>query len=110
MATIHKVSAARLDATPDRPRRLSAREARRQALERALGRAITGAHENRDTAYKLILEADDKQSTVRLAFNRTKARLGAADVNLLAADGGLWIAKRPQRRGRRAGSVVTRTG
>ncbi len=98
-----KVSASALDAKQDQPRPLSPRELRRQAIERTLARAIRGAaRDGGQIAYRVILERDDKASTIRAAFRRVKGQEGSADVNLLTVGGGLFVAKRPQRRGRRA--------
>lgn len=66
MVTINRVSATMLDAKQQRPRPLSPREVKRQALERTLARAIKGAAQDGGmVAYRLVLEPEDKPSTVR---------------------------------------------
>jgi hypothetical protein len=84
----------------------SPRELRRMALERKLERAIRGASDDPSAAFRLDLDDDEKVPTLRQAFGRVRERLGADEVNLFARDGTLIIAKRPQTRGRRAGSAV----
>jgi hypothetical protein len=60
------IDSSALNAKEERPPPLSPRESKRQALERTLGRAISGAApDGGRTAYRLILEARDKVSTVR---------------------------------------------
>lgn len=102
MVTISRVSSAAFDAVKERPRQPSARELRRQGLEKALARAIRGAAQDGGRiAYRLILERDDKASTVKAAFGRVKQAEGVVDVNLLTVGNALYVAQRPQRRGRR---------
>jgi hypothetical protein len=79
----------------------SPREAKRLALERTLERAIRGAQFDGTVAYRVRLDPDEKLSTVRIAFKRAKLAALADGVNLVTASGGLWIARTPQRRGRR---------
>lgn len=99
MVTIRRVSADALDRTTGRP---GPREAKRMEVERALERAIQGAEKDQAIAFRLALEEGDKASTVRAAFNRARDRTGATTVNLLTVEGHLYIAQRPQQRGRRA--------
>ena len=102
MATIHKVNAALLDTKADEPRQLSAREMKRLALERVLARAIKGAAQDGGrVAYRLILDKDDRLSTLKAAFKRVKQAEGQGDVNLLTVGDVLFVARRAQMRGRR---------
>ena len=100
---IRRVSADRLDKPARQARRrvLSPRERRRLALERQLESAITAANATEGAAFRVELGSEDKVPTVRLAFNRVRERVQAPAVNLLARNGALFIAKRPQSRGRR---------
>lgn len=101
MARIARVSAAALDAKTDKPKQLGSRELKRLALETTLARAIRGASQHGGrVAYRVILEKDDKSSTIKSAFKRVRQAEGIGDINLLTVDGGLYVAKRPQRRGR----------
>lgn len=98
---IRKVSAELLEPSKASSRRpLSAREQRRRALEQALEAAVRRADGEPQAAFKIDLEKEDKAPTVRLAFFRVKERVGLSDVNLFSRDGALFIAKRPQTRGR----------
>jgi len=97
------VSADVLDRPPRRPQReLSPRERRRLALEAALENAISSAKVDPSAAFRVDLEQGEKVPAVRLAFNRVRERLAAGGVNLLSRDSVLFIANRPQTRGRRA--------
>lgn len=97
---IRKVSAELLDARPaDRP--LSHRAMKRRALEAALEGAIRLADAESQAAFRIDLDAGEKPATVRLAFIRVRQRLGATQVNIFKRDDSLYIAKRPQTRGRR---------
>jgi hypothetical protein len=99
---IRRVSAALFDAKADLPKQPGPRELKRMALERRIGRAIKGAaSDGGRIAFQLILQDDDRPSTIRAAFMRVRAEQGASDVNMLGLDGKWFIAKRPQRRGRR---------
>jgi hypothetical protein len=49
----------------------------------------------------VTLDEDERLSTVRKAFGRVKKQLGADGVNLVTANGGWFISRVPQRRGRR---------
>lgn len=103
MVTIARVPASALDSKEGQPRALSPRELKRQALERSLRLAVRrAAADGERAAYRVVLEPDDKVSTIRAAFSRVKEAEGTADVNLLSLGDALYVAKRPQRRGRRA--------
>lgn len=98
---IRKVSAALLEpAATSTQRRVSARERRRRALEQGLERALRRANREPQAAFKIDLDEGDKAPTIRLAFLRVKERVGLSEVNLFSRDGALFIAKRPQTRGR----------
>jgi hypothetical protein len=96
---IRKVNAELLEVPSSRA--LSPRAQRRLEMERRLDEAIRGAASDPSSAYRVQLDADEKLATVRQAFNRVKARVGASGVNLFKLDEDLFIAKREQRRGRR---------
>jgi hypothetical protein len=74
---------------------------RRRELESSLQEAIDGASHDAAAAFVVTLEPDEKLSGVRSAFKRVKGRADAAEVNLVTVDGTLYIARTPQRRGRR---------
>jgi len=101
---IRKISADVLEPKKTSERAPSPRELRRIALERKLERAIRSASDDPSAAFRLDLDDGEKVPTVRQAFGRVRERLGADEVNLFARDGSLIIAKRPQTRGRGAGS------
>lgn len=79
----------------------SAREQRRMALEKKLERVVRQAREDADSAFRLVLDDEEKRPTVRQAFLRVRDRLGAAEVNLFTRGDAMIVAKQPQRRGRR---------
>jgi hypothetical protein len=81
---------------------MSPRERRRRELEDALASAIRSSQTDENAAFKVDLETGDKVPTIRLAFNRVRERLGANTVNLFSRGNSLYIANRPQTRGRRA--------
>jgi hypothetical protein len=83
-------------AKPETPRQRQRRE-----LESALQGAIDGASQDAAAAFVVMLEPDEKLSGIRSAFKRVKGRADAAEVNLVTLDGTLYIARTPQRRGRR---------
>lgn len=97
---ITKVDAAVLDTRPQQPQSTPRQRARAE-LERALGKAITDAHADGRSAYRVRLDEGEKASTVRLAFNRARLNSGLQGVNLLKVGNELFIARRPQTRGRR---------
>ena len=77
------------------------RQRKRRELESVLRAAVDGARQDAAFAYLVTLEADDKHSGVRAAFKRVKERAGATEVNLVTVGSALYIARTPQRRGRR---------
>ncbi len=98
---IRRVSAELLEPSKNTSQRpLSPREQRRRALEQDLEAAVQRADREPQAAFKIDLEEGDKAPTIRLAFLRVKERLGLSAVNLFSRDGALFIAKRPQTRGR----------
>jgi hypothetical protein len=98
---IRKVSADLLEPSKTSSQRpLSARELRRLALEQDLEAALRRADSEPQAAFKIDLDEGDKAPTIRLAFLRVKERVGLSGVNLFSRDGALFIAKRPQTRGR----------
>jgi hypothetical protein len=86
---------------PAKPKAPSPRELRRMALEAKLREAIAAARSDTASAVKLILEPGEKFATVRLAFNRVKDRVHAAEVNLHKRGDDLYVAVLAQTRGRR---------
>lgn len=99
---IRKVSAELLNPGRDKGGRPpSARELRRRALEKELDRAIRAAEADPQMALQVTLDEGEKAATVRAAFGRVREQAGSTGVNLFARDGTLYIAKRPQTRGRR---------
>lgn len=98
---IRKVSAELLDPSKHSSQRpVSAREQRRRALEQGLEAAVRRADREPQAAFKIDLDEADKAPTIRLAFIRVKERVGLSEVNIFSRDGALFIAKRPQTRGR----------
>jgi hypothetical protein len=98
---IRRVSAALLEPSKTSSQRpLSARELRRRALERDLEAALRRADGEPQAAFKIDLEEGDKAPTIRLAFLRVRQHVGLSGVNLFSRDGALFMAKRPQTRGR----------
>ncbi len=98
---VTKVSATVLD-TPSQPRGLTPRQLARLELDRSLEKAISDAHADKSAAFRLRLDAGEKVATIRVAFNHAKTGTGHSDVNLFKVSDDLFIAARPQRRGRRA--------
>jgi hypothetical protein len=81
---------------------LTPRQRARLELEQTIDEALRAAAGDADAAFRLTLDDGEKPATIRQAFNRVKTRTpSGADVNLISHDGELYIAKRPQRRGRR---------
>ena len=99
---IRKVSPDVLSHKPAMPRAPSPREIKRRKLESALEVVIRKAAADPDAAFRVTLLADEKLPTVRAAFRRAKARVGADTVNLVTVESDLYIASTPQRRGRQA--------
>lgn len=97
---IRKVSAALLEPAKSAERPLSPGARRRRALERDLERVLRRADRDPNAAFKLDLDEGDKAATIRLAFLRVKQRVALSEVNLFLRDGSLFVAKRPQTRGR----------
>ncbi len=97
---VTKVSATVLDAPPP-PHGLTPRQLARQELEKSLEKAISDAHGDASAAFRLRLDAGEKVATIRGAFGRAKTRAGHGDVNLFKVGDDLFIAARPQKRGRR---------
>ncbi len=95
-----KISAAVFDAPPQ-PKALTPRQLARLELERSLEKAIKDAHSDKSAAFRLRLDEGEQPATIRLAFNRAKARIGHGDVNLFKVGEDLVIAAREQKRGRR---------
>jgi hypothetical protein len=98
---IRKVSASILDQRPVRSSKLSPRERKRRALDSKLEIAVRATAANSDIAFRVDLDQGDKLPTVRAAFYGIRERTGAAGVNIFTKNGVLFIANRPQTRGRR---------
>lgn len=86
---------------PAAPRGPSPRELRRMELDSKLEEAIRAARSDTARPVMVILDHGEKVSGVRLAFNRVKGRVKAAEVNLHKRGDDLYIAALPQTRGRR---------
>ena len=107
MASIRRVNSSAFDAKPEGQRAASPRELKRLALERVLATALRGAAQDGGrVAYEVVLEPGDKVSTIKSAFKRVKTAARDTEVNLLTVGDSLYVAKRPQTRGRRAKSAV----
>lgn len=89
---------------PATARAPSPRELKRRELEAALSRVIREAAGDPASAFRVTLLADEKLFSVRAAFKRAKAAVGADAVNLVTVGGDLYIAATLQRRGRRRGT------
>lgn len=76
----------------------SPRELRRTKLEVGLERVIREVAEDPGAVFQVSVLADEKPSTVRAAFRRVKARMGADGVRLVTVDGKLYITGTTRRR------------